>query len=362
MRDAVLVFAPADRLFARHLNDVLLKHGYTMWARWEETTPSDDTWVEIFAAIESADNVLVVISPDATVSETVRESVEYAARQQKRLVPIVRRDANAAALNPALQRWQRLLYRENDDFHAALQRVMDAIDEDQDYVRAHTRLLVRSREWEINWRKPRNLLRGADLRGAEAWQAQSASHAVRPIERQTDYILASRRAAQAAQRSTLGVVIAAFVATVVLAGFGVSRLLSSQPSLDPILIQTQQVDATALALTASGLNSSFQPDLLATQTQLQPDSAAVQQISNTGANMIATLMAEYVRASVPDEMSLATQARSGELGEVMMMTATHSARETAQASAVAPSTAIVTPVAAEQTESGELLATAANDD
>jgi len=67
-------------------------------------------------------------------------------------------------------------------------------------------------------------------------------------------------------------------------------------------------------------------------------------------------MAEYARASVPDDMSLATQARSGELGEVMMMTSTQSARATGQASA-----ATSTPFAAGQTESGELLPTPASD-
>src|SRR5215207_7729007 len=269
MRDAVLIFAPADEVFADQLNAALLKHGYTTWARWEAPFPSNDTWLEIYAAIESADTILVVISPDAIESAIVREAVEYASREQKRLLPIVRRDANAAALNPALQRWPCLLFRENDDFHAALQRVMNAMDADQDYVREHTRLLIRSRVWEINWRKPRGLLTGADLRRAEVWQARSASHAVRPIERQVDYIIASRRAASVAQRRRFALVIAAFMATVMLAGFGFKRFLSSQPSINPFFIQTQQADSTSLAVTAPGSNGSV--DLQAAQTQ-QPES------------------------------------------------------------------------------------------
>lgn len=260
MRDALIISAPEDRAFALRLNDALIKHGYTTWLWEQETPPASNEWASIYAEIEGADNILLVLSPDFIESDMARQQLDFAAQHNKRLIPLVWRETNSALLDYAIQQWPLLPFRESDDFLSSLQRVMAAINDDQGYVRLHSDLLIRSREWEQNWRKPRNLLRGVELRAAEAWLARSTTHAVEPIERQIDYILASQRAADSAQRRILAVVMLAFLATVVLAGLGFIYFLNAprEPkSASEVIAQTEAANATAIYQTAQMENSRF---------------------------------------------------------------------------------------------------------
>ena len=59
-------------------------------------------------------------------------------------------------------------FRSEDDFPAAVESLVAALDSDLDWVRAHTRLLGWSLEWEKRDRDPSFLLRGRDLRRRRA--------------------------------------------------------------------------------------------------------------------------------------------------------------------------------------------------
>jgi WD40 repeat protein len=91
----------------------------------------------------------------------------------------------------------------------------------------HTRLLVRAREWAAGARDGSLLLRGAELRGAEAGLDQAAAKEPTPVPLQTEYVLASRGAATRRQRVLLGGVVGAFVVAVVLAGAAVVQWRSA---------------------------------------------------------------------------------------------------------------------------------------
>lgn len=62
-----------------------------------------------------------------------------------------------------------IFLREDDDFGAAFETLVKTIEIDPEHVRQHTRLLLRSKEWETNGRKAAYALRGDDLRQAEIW-------------------------------------------------------------------------------------------------------------------------------------------------------------------------------------------------
>ncbi len=203
MYDAFLISAPADKAFARRLSAALTATGHSVWVEGSDTPQTNEAWIDLYSALEASDNVLVLLSPEAVGSPVVREQIDYAARHHKRLIPLVYRDANTAPLNRAIHQQPWIFFRDGDDFATMIDRLASAMRAEEDFVRAHTDLLVRSRDWERNGRKPRYLLRGGDLRGAEAWQAQSAAHEWKPIERQTEFIHASRRAHDAGQRRPL---------------------------------------------------------------------------------------------------------------------------------------------------------------
>jgi cytochrome c-type biogenesis protein CcmH/NrfG len=79
-------------------------------------------------------------------------------------------------------------------------------------------LLTRAIEWNANGRNNSFVLRGEDLRSAERWLAEAGAQKERqPTALQTEYIIASRKAAARRQRITLGAVTFGCVVAIVLA-------------------------------------------------------------------------------------------------------------------------------------------------
>lgn len=97
--------------------------------------------------------------------------------------------------------------------------LVEAVDTDLDWVRTHTRLLVRASEWDREGRDASFTLRGADLTSFEDWAAQAPDKEPKPTALQTEYLLVSRRTVTRRQRITFasvaaGLLIAAVLGTV----------------------------------------------------------------------------------------------------------------------------------------------------
>ena len=108
-----------------------------------------------------------------------------------------------------------MLFRPEDDEAQAIDTLVTALDTDLDWVKAHTRLLVRAIEWDAGGRDGSLLLRGSDLQAAEERLARPPGEP-QPTDLQGEYVLASRAAATRRQRVILGGVTAALVVAVVL--------------------------------------------------------------------------------------------------------------------------------------------------
>ena len=121
-------------------------------------------------------------------------------------------------------------FRPDDDFAAAVDALVVALDTDLDWVRAHTRLLGRSLEWESLDRDSSFLLRGRDLDDAEQWAAaRSPDHEPQPTPLQLEYVLASRSSATRRQRITVA---AALVAVVVAASLALLALVQRNEAVE----------------------------------------------------------------------------------------------------------------------------------
>ena len=133
-------------------------------------------------------------------------------------MPIVHRDVAADSVPKSLGELNWIFFRESDDFEKATDTLISALDTDLKWVRAHTRLLTRAIEWDANGKNNSFVLRGEDLRSAERWLAEAGAQKERqPTALQTEYIIASRKAAARRQRITLGAVTFGFVVAIVLA-------------------------------------------------------------------------------------------------------------------------------------------------
>jgi hypothetical protein len=196
-------YSRKDREFVRRLHDALRRSGRDVWVDWEDIPPSAEWLAEIERGIESADTFVFVLSPDSVSSQTCGIECAHAAKLGKRIVPVVARDVRAADVAEPLRKLNWLFFRPGDDFDAAFAALLRAIDTDLAWVRAHSRLLVRAREWETHGNDASYLIGGTDLDEAETWLAKSQSREPAPMPLQIAYVTESRRAAIRLQKNQL---------------------------------------------------------------------------------------------------------------------------------------------------------------
>jgi len=200
MADIFISYSRADQAFVKVLHRALTRSQYDTWVDWEDIPLTADWWREIQGGIEAADTFIFIISSDSIASKVCRQEMEYAVANHKRLMPVVRRDDfDPAKIPPDLGRHNWLFFRETDAFDAAFQALVQALDTDLDYVKVHTRLLVRAKEWEARGRAEDYLLRGNDLETTEVWLSQSAGKSPSPTALQQDYVYRSRQTETARQ-------------------------------------------------------------------------------------------------------------------------------------------------------------------
>ena len=243
MADVFISYSRRDSAFVRQVFDALIAAGRDAWIDWEDIPPTADWWAEIRAGIDSADSFLFIISPNSARSQVCYDEVEYATQSNKRIIPIVWQPvtdaADAAQMHPDVNRHNWIFFNDRP-FEDAFQLLLRAMDTDLDYVRGHTRLLMRAREWEREEREDSFLLRGVDLANAENLLMLGAQKEPRLTDLQTTYILASRRASIQRQRFTLASVIAGLVVAVALALLAFAQYRAAESNLT-LSLQTQSL-------------------------------------------------------------------------------------------------------------------------
>src|SRR6476620_2452770 len=205
--EVFISYSRKDKEFVRRLDEELKRRDRQAWVDWEGI-PHGDKWEKtIYGAIEATHTFIFVLTPDSIASEVCGKEIAHAAANNKRLVPIVHRDVAADRVPKPLGELNWIFCRESDDFEEAADTLIRALDTDLKWVRAHTRLLTRAIEWDANGRNNSFVLHGEDLRSAERWLAEAGVLKERqPTPLQTEYIIASRKAAARRQRITLGAV------------------------------------------------------------------------------------------------------------------------------------------------------------
>jgi WD40 repeat protein len=216
MTTVFISYSRKDGDFVRRLNEALEARDREAWVDWEGIPPTAEWMREIVGAIDAASAFVFVMTPDSLSSAVCVEELQHAVAQNKRLVPLLRRDVEPSSVPSALARVNWILCRDADDFTAGVQTLVTAIDTDLEWVRAHTRLLVRAREWDGRGRENSLALRGDDLKAAEQWLALGPTHEPSPTELQTRYVLESRRVATNRRYALLGSVAVGLVAVAIL--------------------------------------------------------------------------------------------------------------------------------------------------
>ena len=143
--------------------------------------------------------------------------IEHAIKHNKRLVPIVWKDASDVHQSMSAHNW--VFLREEDDFEANFELLIDALDTDLEYVKEHTRLLTRAIEWDQENRTRGLALSKQELQVAEGWLTEGITKEPKPTELHTEYVAFSRTAVDRFQRLMISSVTVAFVLVLGLAVF-----------------------------------------------------------------------------------------------------------------------------------------------
>lgn len=191
--DVFLCYSQTDSDFARKLNDGLQVQGQTTWFDQETVAAGDDLQQEMHRGIERCNNLLFLISPASIADPICTEVVESAARLNKRVVTAVYQPVETTQLHPALRGVQAIDFRRHEgDFFTNFGDLIRALAVDPEYIQAHTRLLVRSLEWDQNGRDDSYLLRSKDLQTSAQWFQPDAPKEPKPNDLQWQYLGASR--------------------------------------------------------------------------------------------------------------------------------------------------------------------------
>lgn len=238
--DVFISYARADNdkdNFVTKLYHALKQAGFEVWLDKEEIPPAADFKTEFIRGVQISDNFVPVYSSTYVHRPNCMEELNTAIREKKRIVPICRQktifDENEFKDLPAdVQRLHAIGFDPAEagyNFETALKELIKALKTDLDYVRAHTRLLRRAKEWDSFQQNISYLLRGDDLKNAETLQVESASKDQKFTALQSEYILASRKAEQDRQRRNRLITIAVAVVTTILAALaGVQAVRATQ--------------------------------------------------------------------------------------------------------------------------------------
>lgn len=216
--DVFLSYSRRDSDFVRRLYDRLVEREEDVYIDWDDVPSWSPDWqAELYAAIESADTFLLVLSPDSVKSVNVKREVDHALEQGKRIKPLQAADVDSSELPEGVRKPQWIDFRNAREFDDAFAALLETLNTDVDWRRNHTRFLLRANDWETRARDRSLLLGRSDLHDAQEWLEGQAGKEPPPTELQLQYIAASRKATARRRRITFGAVLTAFAITAALA-------------------------------------------------------------------------------------------------------------------------------------------------
>ena len=225
-RTAVDGFVSYSRLDARRVSavvDRIERQGRTLWIDGADI-PAGALWrEELCRAIEDASAIICFVSSNWAGSTECRAEVDLAISLGKRLVPVILEPVAVATLPGELRSVQWI---EAPDAEADVDRVsaavIAAIDVDPERVREHTFWLAQALRWHArDWQRSQ-LVRGRNLRAAEAW-LQRAGRDPEPTSLQIAFVTASRRAERRRGRIQLSIAVAGVLIASTLAAIAVQQ-------------------------------------------------------------------------------------------------------------------------------------------
>ncbi|MBZ0289810.1 MAG: toll/interleukin-1 receptor domain-containing protein [Anaerolineae bacterium] len=164
MPNVFISYSRKDKEFAERLANALEADGRDVWIDYEDIPFASEWWEEICGGIESSEAAIFIISPDSLESKVCGLEVNYAIKNNKRLIPILYREAKDRSNVPTeISHLNWIYFNTPDIFDQSYRKLLETVDTDLESLRQQTRLLVRAKDWEKKGHSPSLLLRGDDL-------------------------------------------------------------------------------------------------------------------------------------------------------------------------------------------------------
>ena len=166
--EVFISYSRADSDFSRKLNEQLQLSGKTTWFDQESIASSADFEDEIFKGIMVSDNFLFIISPDSVASPYCEAEVEFAEKNNKRIVTILLKATDTETIPKALSTVQWIDF-EKRSFSSAYSELLRTVDIDRNYVKKHTKYAQLAQDWSNQNRATAYLLKGLAYTLAQEW-------------------------------------------------------------------------------------------------------------------------------------------------------------------------------------------------
>lgn len=193
MKQLFISYSRKDIEFAKRLTESFAAQNMEAWVDWQDIPPSVDWMKEIQMGIERADIFLFIVSPDAIRSEVCAQEVSHAVLNGKRIIPVIAREFDSTNAPATITHLNWIFFsRPDDNYETAFEKLMTAVHTDYDWVQAHRRLQVKALDWVKGQNETSYLLRGRELKDAEAQLLVNGQKSPHPTDLQREYISKSR--------------------------------------------------------------------------------------------------------------------------------------------------------------------------
>jgi formylglycine-generating enzyme required for sulfatase activity len=180
--------------FADELLAGLEVAGFAPFLDRHDIAPGEDWEARLGGLIEQADTVVFVVSPEAVKSERCTWEVDKALAEAKRVLPVIFKAVSEADTPHELKRRQFVRFDLGTGFARPLAQLAQALRQDIDWIREHTRLGELAARWDTRGRPESFLLRGEDVAVALTWAKKRKTDAPAITELMRAFIAASKDA------------------------------------------------------------------------------------------------------------------------------------------------------------------------
>lgn len=157
-----------SRDFAEEVVAGLQLAGFAPFLDRHDIAAGEEWEARLIGLIAQADTIVFILSPELINSRRCKWEIEKAAAQSKRLLPVIFKSVAPADIPQELQKRQYIRFDTGLGINRPLAQLADALRQDIDWIREHTRLGEAAARWESRGQPESVLLRGDDLAAAKS--------------------------------------------------------------------------------------------------------------------------------------------------------------------------------------------------